>query len=135
MKFVLDSSALIAFIRNEDGADIVEQLLLDESAAIFMHAINLCEVYYDCIRAVGEEKADSCVNAIITGNVVIREDMDVDFWKTAGKLKALGRISISDTFAVALAVREGAHLVTSDHHEFDPLLAQGKIPINILFIR
>lgn len=135
MKYILDSSALIAFIRNEEGADLVEKLLLDDSSAIYMHAVNLCEVYYDCIRAVGEEKADKLVDAIIAGNVVIREDMDVDFWKYAGKLKSLGRISIADTFAVALAVREDAQLVTSDHHEFDPLVAQGKLLVNILFIR
>ena len=30
MAFVLDACALIAFLRNEDGADVVESMLIDK---------------------------------------------------------------------------------------------------------
>ena len=61
--------------------------------------------------------------------------MDMVFWKEAGKLKAGGRISLADAFAVTLAARDGATLLTSDHHEFDPLLAAENFPVGVRFIR
>ena len=135
MKYVLDSCALIAFIRDEAGADIIEQILQDADSTVMMHAVNVCEVYYDCIRAVGAEHADRVVDSLSSGNVVIREDMDALFWKFAGSIKAGGRISLADTFAITLAVKEEAILLTSDHHEFDPLVAKGDLPVRIKFIR
>ena len=75
MKYVLDSCALIAFIRDEDGADVIEQILRDGTSTVMMHAINVCEVYYDCVRTVGKEQADRVVDSLTSGNVIIREDM------------------------------------------------------------
>jgi PIN domain nuclease of toxin-antitoxin system len=45
MSTVFDASALISFLRDEPGADEVQRLLEQESAARYVHAINLCEVY------------------------------------------------------------------------------------------
>lgn len=135
MKYVLDSCALIAYIRDEKGADVIEKILLDESSSVMMHAINVCEVYYDCIRSFGDDHAEKIVESLVTGGVIIREDMDAELWKFAGQLKAGGRISLADTFAIALAAREKAVLVTSDHHEIDPLIAKGGFPVEVLFIR
>jgi predicted nucleic acid-binding protein len=42
-----------------------------------------------------------------------------------GQIKVAHRISLADSFAVALAQVEGAELVTSDHREFDPLAEAG----------
>ncbi len=44
---VLDSNVMIAYLRDEEGAEVVEGLLLDPSSSFFAHGINLCEVYYD----------------------------------------------------------------------------------------
>ena len=54
--------------------------------------------------------------------------MDAGFWKKPGHLKVQRRISLADAFDVTLAERELAILVTSDQHEFDPLLATGSYP-------
>ena len=135
MKYVLDSCALIAFIRDEDGADVIEQILLDGASTVMMHAINVCEVYYDCLRTVGKQQADRVVDSLAAGNVIIREDMDAPFWKFAGSVKAGGRISLADTFAMALTAREEAILLTTDHHEFDPFVATSDFSIHIRFIR
>jgi predicted nucleic acid-binding protein len=48
-------------------------------------------------------------------------------------VQARGRISLADCFALALAERVGGTLVTSDHHEFDPIVPLAICPI--LFIR
>ena len=72
---------------------------------------------------------------LIEAGIVVRSDMDMDFWKSAGVLKARGRISLADCFAIALAEREDAILLTSDHHEFEPLLAIPGFPAKVQFIR
>ncbi|WP_293066379.1 hypothetical protein [Okeania sp. SIO2B3] len=60
-------------------------------------------------------------------NVIIRDDLKVDFWQQVGKYKGtIKRISIADCFALTLANRESAILVTSDRKEFEPI-----IPLNI----
>jgi predicted nucleic acid-binding protein len=135
MRYVLDACAIISLIKNEDGALIVGQALEADNNVCFVHALNLCEVYYDCLRRHGKEPAEQLLANLINAGLVVRDDMDLDFWKNAGTLKARGRISLADCFAVALAEREDAVLLTSDHHEFDPLLAVPGFPAQVQFIR
>ena len=52
MTFVLDACAIIAYLRDEEGADVVESVLLGNNACV-AHAVNVCEVYYDCLRRGG----------------------------------------------------------------------------------
>jgi predicted nucleic acid-binding protein len=65
--------------------------------------------------------------------VELREDLHDQFWQTVGNLKATHRISLADCFALALAIRESATLITADHHEFNPIAAAGVC--DITFIR
>jgi len=132
---VLDACALIALLRSEPGGEEVRSLLADDECRCFIHAVNLCEVYYDCLRNYDEVKADQKLGDLRVCGLLLRDDMDTEFWKKAGHLKARGRISLADAFAVTLAEREHSILVTSDHHEFDPLLASGSLPICVRFIR
>lgn len=97
------------------------------------HSINLCEVYYDFHRAGGENAADSALVDMRTLGLVERDDFDEPFWKEAGKLKAGGKISLADCFAVTLTNRVGGALLTSDHHELDRVAAAGMC--SITFIR
>jgi PIN domain nuclease of toxin-antitoxin system len=125
MIVVLDACAIIAFLRDEEGADIIEGVLLDSNNECFVHAINLCEVYYDFLRASDESAAKSAISDVDLIGIVIREDLDPQLWQEAGRYKATERISLADCFALALTNRVGAELVTSDHHEFDPIAARG----------
>lgn len=45
MIYVLDACAMIAFLKGEPGADVVENALLDANSQCMAHAINLFEVY------------------------------------------------------------------------------------------
>ena len=135
MTCVLDACALIALLRSEPGCGEVRSLLADEACRCFIHAINLCEVYYECLRNYDEAQADQMLADLSACGLLLRDDMDAGFWKKAGHLKARGRISLADAFAVTLAEREQAILVTSDHHEFDPLIAAGSLPVCVRFIR
>ena len=135
MRYVLDACALLALIKKEDGALTVRQALESGDNVCLVHAVNLCEVYYDCLRCYGDDPAEKLLTGFIEAGLIFRNDMDVDFWKGAGRLKARGRISLADCFAIALAVREDAVLMTSDRHEFEPLLAIPGLPVQMQFIR
>jgi PIN domain nuclease of toxin-antitoxin system len=135
MRYVFDASAAIAYLRNEAGCLVVRDILAEPGNVFMMHAANLCELYYDFTRAGGVDCGELAVADFMRLGVVARDDMDFDFWKSAGRLKALGRISLADTFAVTLASREDATIVTSDHHEFDPFIAAGIMPASVLFFR
>jgi predicted nucleic acid-binding protein len=122
MTCVLDACALIAFLQDEPGAQIVAAKLIEGGCVA--HAINLCEVYYDCLRVDREDRAESLVRDLLDAGLECRSDIDETFWKDVGRIKAdVRRISLADCFAVALARRLGVSVLTSDHHEFDRILA------------
>ena len=53
MNIILDACAVIAFFRDETGAENVENLLFNSDNYCLIHTINLCEVYYDFYRSGG----------------------------------------------------------------------------------
>lgn len=129
MNFIFDACTLIAFLRGEIGAEVIETLLLDPNNIYMVHAVNLCEVYYDFLRVSNEQVAQTAIADLAIAGLIIREDMDITFWQEAGKLKAGHRLSLADCFAIALTQRVQGELVTSDHHEFEPIAANSICPI------
>jgi len=123
---------MLAYLNGEPGAERVEELLRDPGEVCFAHAVNLCEVYYDMIRRSSGETADQAMNDLAAAGVTERNDMDAGFWRAAAALKARGRVSLADCFCIALSQRLDADLVTSDHHEFDPLAASGVCRIRFI---
>lgn len=136
MKYVIDACAAIALIRNEPGAEMVRDILQNaQEAEVLMHALNFCEVYYDTLRTTGTEAAQDVLTAFQTGLVCISEEIDMEMCALAGTYKAMGRLSLADAFALALATRHSAVLVTSDRHEFDPFLAKSGCSVTVQYIR
>jgi PIN domain nuclease of toxin-antitoxin system len=133
MIYVLDASAIIAWLRNELGADVVDNAICDTNSQCFVHAINLCEVYYDACRRSGEARSDSVVSDLTALGIIERSDFDEAFWKEAGKMKAGGGISLPDCFGIALTNRVGGTFLTADHGELDKIAATGVC--SITFIR
>lgn len=133
MKVILDACAIIAYLRDEKGADIVESALISEEC--FAHAINICEVYKDCLsRSNNYIKADQELKDLYLTGLKILEDMDENLWKDVAKLKIeVKKISYADCFALSITNRIGGVLYSSDHHEFDKIAANGKY--SICFIR
>jgi PIN domain nuclease of toxin-antitoxin system len=121
MNYVLDACAMIAYLRNEPGAAVVDGLLQSPDNRCFAHSINLCEVYYDFIRASDEPTAREAIADLFHDGVVERKDLSRDFWFGVGQLKSRHRLSLADCHCVLLARRVDGEVVTSDHHEFDPL--------------
>jgi predicted nucleic acid-binding protein len=132
--YVLDASAMIAYLRGEPGSDAVSAILIDPAHECMAHALNLCEVYYDFYRANGETAARDAINDLFALGIRLRNDLSTEFWRAAGALKATHRrISLADCFAVTLAGTVGGIVLTSDHHEFDSIATLGVC--EIAFIR
>src|SRR5579862_7625308 len=121
---------MVAYLTGEPGASEVENLLSDPDNLCFAHAINLCEVFYGTLRATDERTAREAISTLTSDGVIVRRDMNSKFWRGVGRLKSRGRISLADCFCIALAHEIDGEVVTSDHHEFDPI-----VPIGIIQIR
>ncbi len=132
--YVFDSCAVLALLQREPGAEVVAGILKQDGNRCLIHAINACEVYYDIFRRDGEDDASSLEEILATAGIVLVEALSSTLWRAAGKIKAeWRRVSLADCIALALTLREEGTLVTTDHHELDPIAQAGVCPI--LFIR
>jgi predicted nucleic acid-binding protein len=107
---VLDSWALLAYLKDEPAAGRIEAEWLESGAGI--SSINLGEVLYIRSRAVGENSARADVEKIRRRLTVI--DPDWPMVAAAAAIKADGGLSYADAFCVATAVHLGAPLWTGD---------------------
>lgn len=134
--YVLDACALIAFLNDEPGADVVESLLNQadlKQIELFVNTINVLEAYYGVYHDDGLDIAKQTLEKIREFPVTILQTITDDVFYEAGKLKASYSISLADAIATAEANVRGAPLVTADHHEFDEL-ASANI-VNVHWIR
>jgi len=128
--YIMDACALIAFLSDEKGAEVVNTVLLDAldgNATVYMNSFNLLEVYYDIYRKAGKKKAEEELSMIEKLPVSIRSGLSGNIFMEAGRLKASYRISIADSVALAETSISGGELLTADHHEFDAVEQKEKI--------
>ncbi len=124
MNRVIDACAMIAFLRDEPGAEFVAMVLTHPTDRCFAHAVNLCEVYYDFLRSSDVRTARAAIYDLGRAGVRTRRDMSKAFWQRIGELKGtIRRISLADCFVLALSEKLLGDVVTSDHGEFEPLVA------------
>lgn len=112
--FVLDTSALLAFMTGEDGADQVEKILLGKENRAFIPWVVLFEVYYITKRTRGEKEADRRFVLIKELPASILWQMEEPEVLTAARIKAQFRISFADSIIAATAFRLDAILVHKD---------------------
>ncbi|MDR1589712.1 MAG: PIN domain-containing protein [Oscillospiraceae bacterium] len=135
-RYVFDACSLIAYINDEDGADIVDRLLSEAfsgGVATQMGKVNLLEVYYGVLRDFGLSQAEEVLKEISAYPIQIIHDISDSVFREAGKLKARYKLSLADALALGLASVSGDILVTADHHEMDIIEQQEKI--KFLWIR
>lgn len=115
MRYVLDASAVMAYLRDERGAYYVETLMAGPPAALAMHAINLLEVYYKLASYGGESVARGAVNDLVAFGVRIHENVDKQLRLRAGFFKMRYQfLSLADSVCIALGEQMRATVVTSD---------------------
>lgn len=133
MYVVFDASALVAFLRGEPGGDVVRKLLEDDKVDCLAHVANLSEVYYHVLRAADDSVAQQTMSRLAEAGLGFRNDIDAVFWQEVARYKdVVGRVALTDCFAIALANRIGATIVTSDHQEFEPVAAQGVCSVRFI---
>lgn len=119
---MLDASAIVDYLQAGRGAGKVEQLLADafrQQLLLYISVLNLAEVYYLAWQRTGEEKAHQTVASLSRLPIQIIP-VDLPQALKAGELKAVHKIPFVDCIAAALALRQQATLVTSDH-DFEKL--------------
>jgi PIN domain nuclease of toxin-antitoxin system len=122
---VLDACALIAFLNDEPGAEVVAAIF-EHLPSVEMSAVNLLEIAYDAIRRSGNPQAGrELMDVVRQLPIKIHWNIDDEVFHNAARLKASFRISLADAFALALAEKLNAAVATSDHHEFEALESIG----------
>ena len=110
--WLLDTSALMAFIEDEAGADRVERAL--EQPTTLVPWPVLLETHYVTLQERGQAEADHRIALIEQLNVNFVWDMDESTLLTASRLKAERRVSLADAIIAAFAIRGGAVLMHKD---------------------
>lgn len=115
-RVVVDSFALLAYLQAEPGMPEVKALLsqaLIGDVEVYLSLINYGEVLYTTERRRGVLQTRQLI-AVLDQLPIILAEPDRAITVAAAHLKARYAISYADAFALALAERLGAALVTGD---------------------
>jgi PIN domain nuclease of toxin-antitoxin system len=113
--YILDACAVIAFLSNEIGADEVEDLFCRAKIgkiSLFMHNINVLEVYYGVRRVYGESFAAFRLTNIQQLPITFLPEIGGIPFIEAGRLKSCYKMSLADAVLLAEASIRGAFVVT-----------------------
>ncbi|MBE3571539.1 MAG: type II toxin-antitoxin system VapC family toxin [Moorella humiferrea] len=113
-KFVLDTYAILALLEDEPGAQVVADIISDDTKMGFLSLINLGEAYYIVLRKKGEKAASELIETICADESITLIDCSWTRIKEAARVKALGGLSYADSFAVSLAQELQAPIITGD---------------------
>jgi len=116
--FLLDTSALMAFIEQEEGADRVREVLLKNQ--IILSWLSILEVVYISQRELGEEEALTRYALLKRLDAKIIWDADEALLLNAARIKATHSLSLADAVIAATASQNKAILLHKDP-EFEPL--------------
>ena len=121
---VLDSSAVIAWLRREPGWDVVDQALGDGIVV----SPCMSEVLYSSITAGYAGSINELYESLLLTGLVVEPVMDRDCVRSAalvalsrGQSRAQGRpsLSLADAMCMAVAERLGFPVVSGDRHWAD----------------
>ena len=114
--YVLDSSAWLALIEDEEGADFVQQILEKAKSGevdILVSFMSFMEVTYITLQERDLGEADERVNLMVALPIT-RVESNSSLGILAAKLKAKYCISVADAWIAALAKERNATLVHKD---------------------
>lgn len=114
--YVLDTSAVFAFTKAEEGSDVIEDILNladKEKCTVYLSFISFMELYYITWQEKSEDSAKELI-ILVKSLPVQRIDSNERITLSAGRIKANHRLSIADAFIAATAIDKGAILVHKD---------------------
>ena len=110
--FLLDTSALLTLIEDEDGAERVDHVLRKER--VWLPWLVLLEVVYISRQERGEAEADRRYALIKQLPVTILWEADEPTLLSAARFKAIQHLSLADAIIAAFAIRQNATLLHKD---------------------
>jgi len=111
-RYLLDTSAILTLLEDEEGAQRVETLLRREE--VLFPFLALLETYYITLQEQTEDLADQRYALLKQLPEAILWGVDEPTLLTAGRLKAAHRLSLADALIAAFAVQQQAILVHKD---------------------
>lgn len=111
-QYLLDTSAILTLLEDEEGAQRVETLLRREE--VLFPFLALLETYYITLQEQTEDVADQRYALLKQLPKAILWNVDEPTLLTAGQLKAAHRLSLADALIAAFAVQHQAVLVHKD---------------------
>lgn len=131
-KYVLDTSALLAYIENEGGVAEVQSFFdqsLDDQIELFVSVVSCIEVLYVSRQEQGEEVAQERLK-LIEDLPIIQESVDERLIKIIAEIKATRAISFADCCIAGLAKFKQATLIHKDpeYEQVEEEIQQFKLP-------
>jgi len=131
MDYVLDTSALMTLLKDEEGAEDVEKVLAASSrgqSRTYLPFMSLMGLEYMVLRQKGQKIAEGVLRLIQTWPVE-RVESSPEWGSEAALVKSRASLSVADAWNAALALRVDAELVHKDP-EFDrvPGLKHRRLP-------
>lgn len=120
--YVFDTSAWLALIEDEPGADTVQNLLKKSAsgnAKVLVSFMSFMEVFYITLQEREIEEAQTRLR-LMESLTITRVESTVSLSIAAASLKAKHRVSVADAWIAALAQERNATLVHKDP-EFEQL--------------
>ena len=114
--YVLDTSAWLTLIEDENGADAVQQILenaVKGEVDVFVSFVSFMEVYYITLQE--HEKAEAQLRIeLMTSLPILRIESSMSLGILAAEIKAFHKLSVADAWIAALAKERCAILVHKD---------------------
>lgn len=114
--YVLDTSAWLTLIEDEEGADIVQQILEKAKSGevdILVSFMSFMEVMYITLQERDFGEADTRIK-LMSVLPISRVESTISLATSAAKLKSNYRISVADAWIAALSQERDATLVHKD---------------------
>ena len=96
----LDACAVIAYVRQEPGAEVLKELIEQPTTFLAMHVCNLGEVYYDFFREDGLTAAQTAWTNTLALPLALHRDADDVFIQRVGVIKVEERVAFADALVV-----------------------------------
>jgi predicted nucleic acid-binding protein len=124
--YVLDTSAVLAVLFHEPGAERVLQIIEGEQPAlptdlspVSLPFVALMEIEYWLIRRLSQSRTQAAL--LLLDNWPVQVEESTPAWRhEAARIKATTPLSLADSWIAALALTRGATLVHKDP-EYDQL--------------
>jgi predicted nucleic acid-binding protein len=115
-KFIFDTSALLAYLNNEGGSALIEEILKKaerKDADVFITSMDVAEIYHIVLKEEGREKALKAI--VLIKNLPIESvGLDESLLMAAGEIRVQFPLTLGDALVVAVAKSKDAKIITSD---------------------